>query len=201
MTFQPKSKQYSRLEISARFISHYRTEAPYYVDDTIELTLRMYGRKDFLQGFMRAELANQQLTWVVPSLVRGDQATPNTNDAPRREPLTREAFLRWCRDIPNFDLSKPEVREEAEQLLGLIESWAGENLYGWKRFVSSAKERLHHYDFGEDLGTRSYVRGNFPRKFLIAFLLMVLGFVSAVVASIWSAILCRKRLSDRPPTP
>jgi ABC-type dipeptide/oligopeptide/nickel transport system permease component len=161
----------------------------------------MYGRKDFLQGFMRAELANQQLTWVVPSLVRGDQATPNTNDAPRREPLTREAFLRWCRDIPNFDLSKPEVREEAEQLLGLIESWAGENLYGWKRFVSSAKERLHHYDFGEDLGTRSYVRGNFPRKFLIAFLLMVLGFVSAVVASIWSAILCRKRLSDRPPTP
>jgi len=202
MTFQPKSKQYSRLKISARFISHYRTEAPYYVDDTIELTLRMYGRKDFLQGFMRAELANQQLTWVVPSLVRGDQATPNTNDAPRREPLTREAFLRWCRDIPNFDLSKPEVREEAEQLLRLIESWAGENLYEWKRFVSSAKEQLHDYDFGEDLATRSYVRGNLSRnKFLIAFLLTVLGFVFAVFASIWSAIVQRKRLADRRATP
>jgi hypothetical protein len=201
MTFQPKSKEYSRLEISTRFISHYRTKSPYYVDDLIEVTLRMYGRKDFLQGFMRAELADQQLTWVVPSLGRGDQSTPNSNDAPRREPLTREAFFGWCKNIPHYDLSKPEVHDEAEQLIGLIESWAGQNAYRWERFVETAKARLRHYDFGEDLGTQSYVRGSFSRRLLIAFLVIVMGFVSAVIASIWSAIVQRKRLADRPATP
>jgi predicted Ser/Thr protein kinase len=193
MTFLPASKAYSRLEIDVRFFSVSRTAEPYRKDDQIEMRLKTYASNDLLQSFTRIEFADGQLTWHKPAVVWSDQPNhPKTTSLP--EKLTRETFLDWLK-------SNPAGREEAEELWRLLEYFGPDkDIYRWEDLVAFAKDQLHHFNFGEDLGTKSYITLKPSPAIPIVLLMMVLGFLSAVFASIWFAIVQRKRLSDRPPT-
>jgi predicted Ser/Thr protein kinase len=170
VTFQPKSKAYEVLHLACRFISHTHAEEPYLnSDDRLEVWVRLQN----------GNLVLAHMFVGVPELTM----RPNQHTRDDERELDHESFLAFVKGA-GLDTSKPEIAQEADELYMALMLWKHNQPGRWSTFLDATRTVLKHYDFGEDLGTKSYVEGNPSPKFLVAFGLLVAGLVGSVVVSI-----------------
>jgi len=170
VTFRPQSGEFEKLTLGVHFVSHLRTTGPYYDDDRCEMYLQIHESGAVLR-------TGKYLEFPGFAEVIGSQ----------REPMDRQRYLTW------FHLSqspKPGAQAEIDELFELLNAYKDHCPSDWDMFVTHAKTSLKHYDFGDDLESRNYIRGNPSGGFLYVFGgLLVLW----LVASVWSVRAAARR--------
>lgn len=169
VTFVPQSKDYAALSLGLNFLSYMRTQEPYFDPDRCEVFLQVRESGELLRAAMLVEL---------PGLVR--------IDGNRREPLDHGRFLAWLNGNARLTPEQPGAGAEAEELFQFLNAYHDACPRGWDSFVSIAKTYLKHYDYGEDLGTKNYIRGNPSIGFVYAFGGILGVYLLATVWAIWA---------------
>lgn len=174
ISLRPKSKTYEQLTLGVRFISHLRTESPYFSPDRCEIRVQVCESSNLIrgQGYMTLELPG-------PVRIAGD----------RREPFDHDRFIAWLRDDAQLPLDKPEVKQEAEELwMGIFGGYGSDGIpSGWDRLSQHNRGMMPHFEFGDDLGVKRYVQGNPSPWFLYAFGTIIASYATAILASLAAA--------------
>lgn len=166
ITFRPQSGAFSELKIGVGMLSHSRTTGRYRRPDVCEFTLDVGGYAT--RGRYTVDDVGS-LTWHVGGEERA---------------FDRERFISWLRSVAMLPLDQPAVRQEAEELASLVETWNRDAPGDFEVLFAIAQAGLADFDRGPDLPSRSYVQGNPRLGFFYAFGAICLAFIAALAINI-----------------
>lgn len=164
VNFIPKSKAYQDLLLTAQWFSHHRTQPPYVDPDWCELTIWLRQSDLMLMRVLKVDL-------------HGHEGL-----------MKLAAFERWTKEGgPSLDTSKPEIKQELDELYQLITLYQGNVPGSWDSFLQTARTILAHYDLGDHKHSTTSVRPVNFFAFLWALAVLPVGFLIAVALSIYAA--------------